>query len=200
MRRFSIIFIVIGFVTYNLNALDLSLDGLISTYNYAEVNANNNEGLYTITSLGGGLSIKETFTNINLSLSIQAQLPINITYKDAFGLDSANYINDTIYWGTKSVVELGYPLLVLSRAEILGSVDLVHDYFYFSNQLDLENHYIFSTLGIGGGVRLTTSRLNKYGFYIKLGGNYSPIDISSRDGDLMWSYSYYLNIGVINSI
>ena len=191
MRK--IILILFLFST-TLFGLDLSVIGLRSSFRYAENSSNNKDDLYLITSFGGGVEISQKVSVVELSISSMAQIPTEITIEDAFGASSENYLYGLSYWGVKTVIGVDYPIKLSKGIAIKLGCLVVHDYFSFT-ALDDGEHFQFGTIGGGLSLGLEIPLTDRFAFNFSFIGETSPVVVSTRDGNSLWSYSFYGTTG-----
>ncbi len=193
-KRLIILIVFISFSLINISALDLGVEGGISTFNYCELSENLKEDLYTFNSGIAGIKAKQKLSKFELVGFIGAQLPFEALFTDLYGQDTTNYLISFFYFGINSKIGLYYPIIDKGVKLSVG-IFINYDFFYLKNMsFDLfGDEVIFSVLGNGIELDFEIPMTNK--LTLGLSGSFSLnyLPLYERGGSLKWSNN--INIG-----
>lgn len=199
-RRFLILFLILSLFN-RLYSADIGTDGGVSFYNFAEVGVNNKDDLYTIKSILGGISYRDKISFFELKTSLRVQVPFNLTFTDALGVDEYNYLSTLLYFGGNFQIALQYQLIEDEKVDLLIGPVLSYDYFYLRDYVigktDVE--YIFSSLGIGLCQDLLYKMNSDLSVSFTTSYVYNGLPIGDRVGEFLWSNNLLITLGLIYS-
>lgn len=198
MSRLSLITLLLILSVISGHAIDLGLTIGGSHFRYVEEGEDSKDDLFTFNSVDIGLNYSMLLGRFYAQVEVSAQLPYELTFRDALGTDDYNYLDDMFYFGLNSNLSIAYQFLDTDDVDLYIALLLNFDYFYMQDMVIVYGtEYIFSILGTGS--ELTVELPLNDSLYLDISGAYifNFLPLYDRDADFMWSDNILVSASLV---
>lgn len=186
----KIVIILLLSAGLSLSSYDLGLKAYGFNLTLVETGEYKKDNLYTFQGIILGPAYYYDIGNFQLYNFLGYQHPNKIVFEDALGEDPNNYIWNKFYWGVKNNLGVAYDLS-FKHFKVRPALFFNFDYIYMKG-LESKEEFIFSYIGNGLSLDLAYVYNSKVSIGATGGFAYNYLDLSGRDTELIYSYSWYI--------